>query len=304
MSTFSIAAWDPVRGDWGAAVQSNYLAVGALVPFVRAGVGVVLTQATASRPLALAALAELQAGQGAARALACALARDDRPAERQLAVLDGAGAAAAHTGGACSDQAGHVAGERYLCVGNTLHPGTLAAMAEAFEAAGTARDGELADWLLAALEAGATAGGDRRGELAAALQVARRDGGFGGDNDRYLDLRVDAHARPMAALARLVALHHLYYRQPGAGDWQALAGLDAQILGVLAQRAGVTAPALQAREAGVASVLARWLADHNIEHAFDPRRWQVRRELADYLSVLDSGSGVPSKSSQFRVSKQ
>ncbi|MGA7800472.1 MAG: DUF1028 domain-containing protein, partial [Gammaproteobacteria bacterium] len=70
LSTFSIAARDPVRDDWGAAVQSNYLAVGALVPFVRAGVGVVLTQATASRSLAEAALAALTEGMASQDVLA------------------------------------------------------------------------------------------------------------------------------------------------------------------------------------------------------------------------------------------
>lgn len=48
LSTFSIAACDPENGDLGVAVQSKFLAVGALVPWARAGVGAIATQAYAN----------------------------------------------------------------------------------------------------------------------------------------------------------------------------------------------------------------------------------------------------------------
>jgi uncharacterized Ntn-hydrolase superfamily protein len=43
--TFSIVATDPATGEVGCAVQSKYLAIGAVTPWVRAGVGAVATQA-------------------------------------------------------------------------------------------------------------------------------------------------------------------------------------------------------------------------------------------------------------------
>ena len=43
--TFSIVAADPTTGEVGCAVQSKYLAIGAVTPWVRAGVGAVATQA-------------------------------------------------------------------------------------------------------------------------------------------------------------------------------------------------------------------------------------------------------------------
>jgi len=304
LSTFSIAAWDPVRQDWGAAVLSNYLAVGALVPFVRAQVGVVLTQATASRPLAEAALAGLAEGLAADEVLAGVIGRDRRAPVRQVAVLDSNGRAAVHTGEECREEAGHVMGERYLCTGNTLLPGTLDAMGAVFEAARSAGQGELADWLLAALAAGAAAGGDRRGELAAALLVARPDGGFGGDNDRYVDLRVDAHGQPIQTLRRLLAIHHLYYQDAAAEAWQDLHELDSTALEALARSSGIVLRTLQARDDAAMEGLVHWFADHNIEHALDPARWRVRRELSVYLSLFAPGNGVPSKSSQLRVSKR
>lgn len=44
-STFSIVGYDPDAKEWGVAVQSKFLAVGALVPYVKAGVGAIASQA-------------------------------------------------------------------------------------------------------------------------------------------------------------------------------------------------------------------------------------------------------------------
>jgi uncharacterized Ntn-hydrolase superfamily protein len=93
-------------------------------------------------------------------------------------------------------------------------------MATAFEAAAGA---PLADRLLAALAAGDAAGGDRRGRQSAALIVARPDGGYGGNHDRYLDLRIDDHPSPVEELSRLLDLHRLYFDRPSEAD---LIGVD------------------------------------------------------------------------------
>jgi tetratricopeptide (TPR) repeat protein len=58
---------------------------------------------------------------------------------------------------------------------------------------------------VAALEAGERAGGDTRGRQSAALLVVRKGAGYGG-TDRYLDLRVDEHARPIPELRRLLEI--------------------------------------------------------------------------------------------------
>jgi uncharacterized Ntn-hydrolase superfamily protein len=80
-------------------------------------------------------------------------------------------------------------------------------MAETFVVAG----GELSDRLMEALLAGDTVGGDSRGKQSAALLVVKPGGGYGGDNDRYLDLRVDDHPEPVRELKRVLQIHHLYY---------------------------------------------------------------------------------------------
>src|SRR5690606_7559559 len=138
------------------------------------------------------------------------------------------GNAAAFTGDGCFDWAGHVVGDGFACQGNILAPGTVEAMAERFE---TVRggEGELADWLVQALEAGQQAGGDKRGRQSAAVLVVREGGGYGGDNDRYLDLRVDDHRRPIAELKRLLQLHHLFFQESDPDDLIPLASVAAEL---------------------------------------------------------------------------
>ena len=46
--TFSIVARDRAKGELGIAVQSKFLAVGAVVPWARAGIGAIATQAWAN----------------------------------------------------------------------------------------------------------------------------------------------------------------------------------------------------------------------------------------------------------------
>src|SRR3954449_1678564 len=67
--TYSIVALDPATGDLGVAVQSKFLAVGAVVPWARAGIGAVATQAFANVTYGPEGLALLGRGVSAAEAL-------------------------------------------------------------------------------------------------------------------------------------------------------------------------------------------------------------------------------------------
>jgi uncharacterized Ntn-hydrolase superfamily protein len=99
---------------------------------------------------------------------------------------------------------------------------TVKAMARTFEET----KGALVDRLLTALHAGQEAGGDRRGRQSAAILVVREKGGYGGFNDRYVDLRVDDHPTPIDELARLLKLHNLYL---GETDPDMLVGIEGKI---------------------------------------------------------------------------
>lgn len=211
VATFSIVARDPANGDLGVAVQSKFLAVGAVVPWALADAGAVATQAAANIRFGPDGLAMLAAGQGAADTLAALLAADPQREQRQVAIVDAAGQAVAHTGRECMAWAGHQVGPGFAAQGNILAgERVVGALAGAFQEAG----GELAERLLAALAAGQAAGGDRRGRQSAALYVARRGGSYGGNHDRYVDLRVDDHPEPIDELARLLRLHRFYLTPP------------------------------------------------------------------------------------------
>ena len=149
------------------------------------------------------------------------ISSDDEREHRQLGVVDAAGRVATFTGSECFEWAGDVTGEHYAALGNILvGRETVEAMAKTFEDT----PGELAGRLLAALDAGQRAGGDSRGRQSAALLVVREGGGYGGDNDRVVDLRVDDHPEPIRELIRLRGLHALYFGETKPEDVVAVDG--------------------------------------------------------------------------------
>jgi uncharacterized Ntn-hydrolase superfamily protein len=204
--TFSIVAADPTTGEVGCAVQSKYFAIGAVTPWVRAGVGAVATQAmgVVARN-GRRVLDALAANVDPAVAIDQALA-DDRDRElRQLGAVASDGRAAAFTGRECVEWAGHLVERRFAVQGNMLaNADVLPAMRRAF--AETAAP--LPERMMAALEAGQAAGGDRRGQQAAALVVEQLGAAEGSREgiDRICDLRVDDHREPIAELRRLLTL--------------------------------------------------------------------------------------------------
>ena len=205
-ATFSIVAVDAETGEIGCAVQSRYFAVGNVVPWARAGVGAVATQAAGVAVFGPRILDLLADGLGPEEAIAATLADDEGRETRQLGVVAADGSAAAHTGSDCLAWAGHRTGHGYAVQGNILAgEAVVAEMERVYLATG----GSLAERLVAALEAGQAAGGDARGQQSAAVVVERpgaatetREG-----LDRVCDLRVDDHAEPIVELRRLVGIH-------------------------------------------------------------------------------------------------
>jgi len=200
-STFSIVAFDPVNQDWGVAVASKFFAVGSGVPWAKACVGAVATQAWANISFGPRGLALLEQGADAETALKVLVASDSGRAQRQAGIVDAKGNTATYTGEKCNAWAGGVEGVNFVCQGNILAgEKVVKAMAKAFETG----KGELAERLLAALEAGDAAGGDSRGRQSAAILVVRSGGGYGGWDDRYLDIRVDDNPQPIKELRRML----------------------------------------------------------------------------------------------------
>jgi uncharacterized Ntn-hydrolase superfamily protein len=201
--TFSIVAYDPDRKEWGIAVASKFLAVGAVVPWAKAGSGAVATQSYANTTYGPRGLELMAEGKAAEEVIKLLTDADKGKADRQVGIVDAKGDAATFTGEKCNAWAGGKVGKHYACQGNILTgPEVVEAMAKAFEDA----KGRLAWRLLDALEAGEKAGGDKRGKQSAAILVVRDKGGYGKFNDRAVDFRVDDHEKPVQELARIMAL--------------------------------------------------------------------------------------------------
>ncbi len=205
VSTFSIVAFDPATGDLGVAVQSKFFAVGRVVPFAAAAVGAVATQANANTTYGRRGLELLAQGRAPEEVIQTLIDADPQREERQVGIVDATGDAASFTGNATLPWAGGRTGSHYAVQGNILAgPEVIDAMAETFEET----HGDLATRMVAALSAGQQAGGDARGRQSAALLVVREGAGYGGFDDRYIELRVEDHQTPIRELQRLLDIRH------------------------------------------------------------------------------------------------
>jgi uncharacterized Ntn-hydrolase superfamily protein len=203
VATFSIVAYDPETGDLGVAVQSRFFAVGAVVPWAKAGVGAIATQSYANTSYGPKALELLASGKSPAEVMEMLTEGDPGKAQRQVGIVDAKGRSATFTGAECLAWAGGVADGHFAAQGNILTGEAVATeMARVFKET----KGLLGDRLLAALDAGQAAGGDSRGMQSAALLIVREKGGYGGFNDRWCDLRVDDAPNPFVELRRLYTM--------------------------------------------------------------------------------------------------
>jgi uncharacterized Ntn-hydrolase superfamily protein len=278
--TFSIVAYDPDSTSWGVAVASKFLAVGAVVPWGRAGAGAVATQAMANLSYGPGGLDLLAGGFSADQAVIRLTAADGEREHRQLGVVDAAGRGSTWTGASCMDWAGGEAGEGYAVQGNILTgPEVVAAMLAAWHDGG----GEvLARRLVAALTAGDQAGGDRRGRQSAALRVWRAGTAYGGELDLAVDLRVDDHRAPVGELARLLDLHELYFGKPDPDSLLPLEGELAAEVAASLERLGYPSDG----GARLEEALMAWAGTENYEERLVPGKLdpvvldQLRRQAA------------------------
>ncbi len=203
-ATFSIVAYDSIAQEWGVAVESKFLAVGAVVPWAQAGVGAIATQAWGNTTYGPKGFILLRMGIPAQKVVEILTSQDQDRDQRQLGIVDAQGRAAAWTGDGCLSWAGHIVGKGFTVQGNILAgEQVVEKMAESFRTS----KGTLGRRLIAALCAGQEAGGDKRGRQSAALLVVRKGGGYSGFNDRFIDLRIDDYPHPIEELERLYNLH-------------------------------------------------------------------------------------------------
>jgi uncharacterized Ntn-hydrolase superfamily protein len=255
VATYSIVACDLDAGQWGAATQSKFLAVGSVVPWAEPQVGAIATQAYANPRYGPDGLALLREGLSADEVVTRLTVEDEGRDHRQLGVVDARGEAATFTGSACLDWAGGVTGDGFAAQGNILVSSeAVDALAASFMESGGR---PLAERLLEALDAAQAAGGDRRGQQSAALLVVEQDGGYAGLSDVLVDLRVDDHARPLDELRRLHGIHALLFGTTPTEDWLAV---DDELASELRERL-----AQLGYDDGLESSFERWAATENLE---------------------------------------
>ncbi|MBT3331925.1 MAG: DUF1028 domain-containing protein [Rhodospirillaceae bacterium] len=201
--TWSIIARDVETGALGIAAASRFFALGAVVPWIKSGVGAVATQAMVNPMLGPAVLDRLAAGDTVDAALDVAWGDDDGDNVRQIHVLDKAGNRAAHTGNDCVDWCGDIGGVNISVAGNMLvGPKVLQASLVEYNDK-TALP--FAERLLAALLAGDQAGGDKRGRQSAVLKI------YTSEVYPDWDIRVDDHPNAPTELARIYAVGQEVY---------------------------------------------------------------------------------------------
>ncbi|MDQ3937781.1 MAG: DUF1028 domain-containing protein [Chloroflexota bacterium] len=300
--TFSIVARDPATGDLGIALASKFLAAGSITMYAHARVGAVVTQALANTRYGPDGLVLLGEGRHAQEVVEALTDADENRAHRQLGVVDAAGRAATYSGEACLEWAGDRLSDGVAAQGNILvGPSVVDAMVEAFRGGGP----PFPELLVRALAAGDAEGGDRRGRQAAALLVVREGGGYGGLDDRWIDLRVDDHATPITELERLLELTRLYRDRPPAEDLlpidETLAGELRRHLAALGYdhqqdgpgrslaaavesegitRTGTPRPLPPGWDDGWEAALSEWMAVENLEERLAASGWIDPRVLA------------------------
>jgi uncharacterized Ntn-hydrolase superfamily protein len=281
--TFSIVGCDLGAADgaeWGVAVASKFLAAGSVVPWARADAGAIATQALANIAYGPEGLDALAGSLDAEATIERLTSVDPDRAHRQVGIVDASGRSAGYTGGSCLDWAGGRTGAGWACQGNILTGSEVVdAMVEAFEAT----EGDLAARLLGALAEGDRAGGDRRGRQSAALLVVRSGGGYLGDSDVAVDLRVDDHDRPVEELERLLAVHRLLFPRPSDLEFIEIdAPLATELRRLLTLREELDGPSEGGYDEAVRAALFAFVGTENLE-----LRWSddavIERSVLDAL---------------------
>lgn len=195
LATFSVAARCADTGQMGAAVSTAVPAVGSICNFVFPNIGAIATQSWVNPYLGIDGLTLLKQGLSAEDAMAQLLDKDEGRDVRQLAIVDAQGRVSQHSGDDCTPWFGHRHGDGFAVQGNMLTGAEV--VDEMANSMTQTADQPLHARLMAALEAGQTAGGDMRGKQSASLKV------HADEEYPLLDLRVDAHADPVAELRRV-----------------------------------------------------------------------------------------------------
>ena len=193
--TFSLTARCTETGQFGIAISSSSIAVGARCPWLQPGIGAVSSQNVTLPALGPRTLDGLTRGLTPEAALAQSLASDGYAAYRQVTVIDAQGRSAHHSGAHTLGVHQARSGRDCVGAGNMLvSPAVVDALVENFEST----QGALAERLVKAMQAAMAAGGEAGPVHSAALLVV------GEPSWPIVNLRVDwAETDPIGQLTAL-----------------------------------------------------------------------------------------------------
>lgn len=284
--TFSIVAYDEKNGDFGVAVESKFLCVGQIVPWAKANIGAVATQANVNTSFGPRGLELLGEGYTSEEVIAELLKDDELKEQRQVAVIDKKGIATPFTGSDAFYWAGHKAGKNYSCQGNILvDEKTIEDMSHAFENT----EGDLANKLLAVLLAADQPGrGDVRGKQSASLLIVRDKGGFGGYTDRWVDIRVDEHFEPLKELSRIFDIYDMTFlkREDQSNLWDIEGEIESNIKHTLIELNYIKSKDVSRKELLIA--LENWTGINNFEN-----KWVENKIWKSVYDFMMEEKGTP-----------
>ena len=277
--TFSIVGYDPATGEVGVAVQSKFLAAGSVVPWAKAGAGAIAVQSWSNTGYVDKALAMMADGLPPQQIMATLTAEDEGREERQVGLVDCRGNAATYTGAHCMNWAGGQIGQNFAAQGNILvSQATVDALANSFRTS----QGDLAERLSLALAAGQKAGGDRRGMQSAGLYIAKAGGGYGGFNDRYVDIRVDDHREPISELRRILVLWRLQFFRTKPGNLIPISGPTRDFIYELLHSGGYYSGPREGWSEEVQKKFEEFCLTENFDERIAPPGL-IDKEVLDYL---------------------
>lgn len=205
--TFSVAGRCSSTGALGVIVTSSSPSVGARCPWVKTGVGAILTQNVTDPRLASIGFSVLENGFDAQSTIRSMKEASPFSEYRQLAVIDSKGNSAAFTGTRALGVHGEFCAKNVASIGNLLSDSAIPeAMGQAFL---QTEGRQLAERLILAIEKGFQMGGELDQEHSIGLLV------FTDEPFAYVDLRVDYSEHPLEDLKKLWEIYG-----PQANDYK------------------------------------------------------------------------------------
>jgi uncharacterized Ntn-hydrolase superfamily protein len=199
--TFSLVVRDPLTGRIAVAGASHWFGYAILVPFAKAGIGAIATQAECNTSYGSEGLELLEKGLSPEQVVENLINNDSNKNQRQLIVIDRNGNTAEYTGSECVKFNGHLIEENLAIAGNMLaNDLVLNAIKENY----ISSDLPFEEKILTSLKAGQDWGGDIRGKRSLGMIIVEPESKGKLELDTFVNIRIDDSEDPFEEAIRLL----------------------------------------------------------------------------------------------------